>query len=125
MPRSCVFPYRDGCSARATHRFAHRAPSAQRLPEGTHMHVMRKRSAAIGVALAAAVVLAACGSSGSKASPPKGSTTSPASTVTLTPTSFTVDFSAMAQLKPLVEKGEGLIGVLLPDTTTSARYETF
>ena len=31
----------------------------------------------------------------------------------------------MAQLKSLVAKGKGLIGVLLPDTTTSARYENF
>jgi D-xylose transport system substrate-binding protein len=31
----------------------------------------------------------------------------------------------MAQLKSLVSKGKGLIGVLLPDTTTSARYESF
>ena len=31
----------------------------------------------------------------------------------------------MAQLKPLAAKGKGLIGVLLPDTTTSARYEPF
>jgi D-xylose transport system substrate-binding protein len=31
----------------------------------------------------------------------------------------------MAQLKPLVSSGKGLIGVLLPDTTTSARYESF
>jgi D-xylose transport system substrate-binding protein len=31
----------------------------------------------------------------------------------------------MAQLKDVAAKGKGLIGVLLPDTTTSARYETF
>jgi len=31
----------------------------------------------------------------------------------------------MAQLKDLASKGKGLIGVLLPDTTTSARYESF
>jgi D-xylose transport system substrate-binding protein len=31
----------------------------------------------------------------------------------------------MAQLKSVGSKGKGLIGVLLPDTTTSARYETF
>src|SRR6202048_3762696 len=32
---------------------------------------------------------------------------------------------AIAQLKSVASKGKGLIGVLLPDTTTSARYETF
>jgi len=31
----------------------------------------------------------------------------------------------MAKLKALAAKGDGLIGVLLPDTTTSARYETY
>jgi D-xylose transport system substrate-binding protein len=31
----------------------------------------------------------------------------------------------MAQLKSLASQGKGLIGVLLPDTTTSARYESF
>ena len=46
-------------------------------------------------------------------------TTSPSSsTVSLTVASFTADFSAMAQLKDLAAKGKGLIGVLLPDTTT-------
>jgi D-xylose transport system substrate-binding protein len=39
--------------------------------------------------------------------------------------SFTSDFSAMAQLKALASQGKGMIGVLLPDTTTSARYESF
>jgi D-xylose transport system substrate-binding protein len=31
----------------------------------------------------------------------------------------------MAQLKSIAAQGKGLIGVLLPDTTTSARYESF
>ena len=88
------------------------------------MQVMRKRSAAI-VLVLGAMAMTACGSSGSKSSPPKGGTTAPSSTVSLTPASFTFDFSAMAQLKSLVAKGKGLIGVLLPDTTTSTRYETF
>lgn len=35
---------------------------------------------------------------------------------------LTADFSAMAQLKDIAAQGEGLIGVLLPDTTTSTRY---
>lgn len=39
--------------------------------------------------------------------------------------SFSSDFSAMAALKPLVAQGKGKIGVLLPETTTSARYTSF
>lgn len=35
---------------------------------------------------------------------------------------LTADFSAMKQLTDLAAQGEGLIGVLLPDTTTSTRY---
>lgn len=53
--------------------------------------------------------------------------TPPASAQTpeLSASSFTADFSAMAQLKRLVAQGKGKIGVLLPETTTSARYTSF
>jgi D-xylose transport system substrate-binding protein len=43
----------------------------------------------------------------------------------LTAGSFSADFSAMTQLKSLVAKGKGKIGVLLPETSTSARYTSF
>ena len=43
----------------------------------------------------------------------------------LSATSFNSDFSAMAELKPLATEGKGKIGVLLPETTTSARYTSF
>lgn len=39
--------------------------------------------------------------------------------------SFSADFSAMATLKSLAGQGKGKIGVLLPETTTSARYTSF
>jgi len=51
--------------------------------------------------------------------------TSTTTAASITASSFTADFSAMAQLKSVASAGKGLIGVLLPDTTTSARYETF
>src|SRR4029077_2707138 len=38
---------------------------------------------------------------------------------------FTADFSLMKQLAGIASQGTGLIGVLLPDTTTSARYVTY
>jgi D-xylose transport system substrate-binding protein len=38
---------------------------------------------------------------------------------------FTADFSQMKQLTDLAKQGKGMIGVLLPDTTTSARYVTY
>jgi D-xylose transport system substrate-binding protein len=71
--------------------------------------------------------LAACGNSsspGTTTSPSPSSTTS-ASVPSISASSFTSDFSAMAKLKPLAASGKGMIGVLLPDTTTSARYVTF
>lgn len=48
-----------------------------------------------------------------------------AQTPSLSVEDFTADFSAMSQLKPLVDQGQGKIGVLLPETTTSARYTSF
>lgn len=43
----------------------------------------------------------------------------------LTAGSFNASFSAMSQLKSAVAKGKGKIGVLLPETATSARYTSF
>lgn len=43
----------------------------------------------------------------------------------LTVDSFTADFSAMEQLSEVAEQGSGAIAVLLPETTTSARYTAF
>lgn len=43
----------------------------------------------------------------------------------VTAQSFSPDFAAMTHLKSLVAKGKGKIGVLLPETTTSARYTSF
>ena len=50
-----------------------------------------------------------------------------ASAQELTSKSFSADFSAMSKLKPLAAKGKGKgkIGVLLPETATSARYASF
>src|SRR4029077_9365715 len=39
--------------------------------------------------------------------------------------SFTQDFSYMPKLKDLVASGKGMVGVILPDTTSSARYVAF
>src|SRR5258708_5862755 len=75
------------------------------------------------IAVCAVVGLVACSSS--KPSSNGTSTTNSTKTVSISPSQFTNDFSAMAALKPLAASGKGLIGVLLPDTTTSARYESF
>ncbi|HET9410905.1 MAG TPA: substrate-binding domain-containing protein [Candidatus Dormibacteraeota bacterium] len=62
------------------------------------------------------VVVGACGSS--------SAATGPTATVPsdLSVSSFNVSFSAMAELKNLHAAGSGLVGVLMPDTTSSTRW---
>jgi D-xylose transport system substrate-binding protein len=89
-----------------------------------------KRAAVMVIAAGSAIGLVACSSSSTKASTATtaaagGTATTAAPAAAISASSFTSDFSAMAQLKSVASKGKGLIGVLLPDTTTSARYETF
>jgi D-xylose transport system substrate-binding protein len=43
----------------------------------------------------------------------------------LSVTSFDSSFSAMSQLTTVTAAGTGLVGVILPDVTTSARYQTY
>ena len=81
-----------------------------------------RRLAMFGLASMALFVIAACGG-GSKSSNESSSTTTATSgTPQIDAANLPVDFSEMAKLKGLASEGKGLIGVLLPDTTTSARY---
>jgi D-xylose transport system substrate-binding protein len=48
-----------------------------------------------------------------------------AQTSSISANSFNADFSAMSSLKQLAAQGKGKIAVLLPETTTSARYTSF
>jgi D-xylose transport system substrate-binding protein len=66
------------------------------------------------------LVLAACSSNSSSSSAPGGSGSAAAPQIDAG--SFTADFAVMSQLKDLAAQGNGMIGVLLPDTTTSTRY---
>jgi D-xylose transport system substrate-binding protein len=72
-------------------------------------------------AAAIAIILAACGTSTSS-SPSASAATVPAG---LGVTSFDSTFSVMASLRPLTAAGSGLVGVILPDATTSGRYVAF
>jgi D-xylose transport system substrate-binding protein len=66
------------------------------------------------------IVAMACGGGGGTA------TASPAVVPSdLSIASFTQDFSYMPKLKDLVGAGKGMVGVILPDTTSSARYVAF
>jgi D-xylose transport system substrate-binding protein len=90
------------------------------------MKVTPRRAVSVFTALGAAVVLVACSSSSSTKTTGNGSgNTGTTVAGTVTASAFTADFSAMAQLKSVAGQGKGKIAVLLPDTTTSARYEQF
>jgi D-xylose transport system substrate-binding protein len=92
------------------------------------MDILRKRATRTAIILgAAALGMAACSSSSKTATPTTagGGASSSAPAANVAASSFTSDFSSMSQLKDIAAKGKGLIGVLLPDTTTSARYESF
>jgi D-xylose transport system substrate-binding protein len=86
---------------------------------------MRLTARRLGIACTAALAVsavAACGGSTNSQAPAASGT---ASLPSISTSSFTNDFSVMAQLKSLAAQGKGMVGVLLPDTTTSARYVTF
>ncbi len=83
------------------------------------------RTARQGAVLAGVALLAACGSSNNSTTSPSaggGGATVPSG---LSVTAFDSSFSAMSQLNGLVTAGKGLVGVILPDTTSSTRYVDF
>jgi D-xylose transport system substrate-binding protein len=91
-----------------------------------------KNKRAMTVALVAVgLAAAACGSSSSGGStPPASNSATPASTPSagipnISASSFDNSYAAMAQLKGVASEGKGLVGVVLPDTVSSARYVEF
>ena len=85
------------------------------------MRLAWRSLAIVGLASMALFVVAACGGGGSD-NESASTTTESSGTPTVGVDDLTADFSAMAKLKPLASQGKGMIGVLLPDTTTSTRY---
>jgi len=85
------------------------------------MRVAWRGLAIVGLASTALFVVAACGG-GSKSSSSNTTTTGTSGTPQIDAANLPADFSQMAKLKNLASEGKGMIGVLLPDTTTSARY---
>ena len=83
-----------------------------------------KRRAAVGTVVLATIAISACGSDNGGSSSNANSNAN-GSTVSLAPTDFTSDFSAMEQLKSVASQGKGMVAVLLPDTQSSARYVSF
>src|SRR5487761_1030370 len=69
-----------------------------------------------------AILVAACGSTPTAATSPSPAVTVPSD---LSISSFTQDFSYMPNLKALTSAGHGMVGVILPDTTSSVRYVAY
>ena len=67
-------------------------------------------------------VLAACSKSSTSGGTPSASASASVEVPQINAGDFTADFAVMKQLTGLAAQGKGMIGVLLPDTTTSTRY---
>jgi len=80
------------------------------------------RAAQFGAVLGVVAVAAACGSSSTTSSSGGAALSVPSG---LTVSSLDSSFSQMASLMPLTTGGHGLVGVILPDTTSSTRYVNF
>jgi D-xylose transport system substrate-binding protein len=97
------------------------------------VHLLKSKPIVAALAVYAALAIAACGSSSSSSSTSSaaGATSTAASSSaaaaapSISATSFTNDFSAMAALKSLGASGKGKVAAILPDTTTSTRYVEF
>jgi D-xylose transport system substrate-binding protein len=85
------------------------------------MRTVRTGLALTSATLCLGLVVSACSSNTTTSSPTSQSKTS-AAVPQIKATDFTADFAAMKQLTDLAKQGKGMIGVLLPDTTTSTRY---
>lgn len=85
-----------------------------------------RRFGAVGAILAVVSLLAACGSAKKTTTTTTAApTATTAAPVSISVTSFTSDYSVMKQLASVASAGTGLIGVILPESTTSGRYVQF
>jgi D-xylose transport system substrate-binding protein len=96
------------------------------------VHIRRFTIGAVTLVATLGLLGTACSSSKKTTTPPTStpsasSTTAAAATVPsdLSTTSFDVHFTYMSKLTGLTSAGHGLVGVILPDTTSSTRYVNF
>jgi len=84
---------------------------------------MSTRARLLAAGAAVAFVAAAC--SGTATTPPASTTPSGGGGGTFDPTALDSAFTQMANLASVTSAGSGMVGVILPDTTTSARYTAY
>jgi D-xylose transport system substrate-binding protein len=85
---------------------------------------MNARATLLAAVAATAIVAAGCSSAATSA-PTSAAASAAGSASGISVTSFDAAFSAMSQLKSVYAAGKGMVGVILPDTTTSARYTSY
>jgi D-xylose transport system substrate-binding protein len=85
---------------------------------------VKKRAGLMVALVTTSMVIAACSSNaGSSTAASAGASAGGSSAASgLTASSFDASFSAMSQLTSVYSAGKGMVGVILPDTTSSARY---
>ena len=89
------------------------------------MHVAQRRPVLVGaVILALATAAAGCGGS-SSSSGSSGGSNSNANIPPVDASNLGADFATLTALSGLASQGKCMVGVLLPDTTTSTRYEQY
>ena len=89
------------------------------------MRLQSRWGVVVSIATMAVATAAGCGGGSSSSSGGSGGSTPAASVPDVDAGAFTADFSVMKTLTGLASQGKGKVGVLLPDTTTSARYVTY
>ena len=87
--------------------------------------LLNSKRKALGLSAVLAIVAIAALSVVASGSAKSAKTAKASGTIRITVASFNRSFSAMSLLKPLAAAGTGSIGVILPDTVSSARYTEF
>ena len=83
---------------------------------------MHKRLTVLAAVAAASIIATGC--SGTSTTPP-ASTPASGGGDAFDPTKLDSTFTQMANLASVTSAGSGMVGVILPDTTTSARYTAY
>jgi D-xylose transport system substrate-binding protein len=87
------------------------------------MRAVPRRPVVVGVTiLALAATAAGCGGSSSSSGSSGGGNSTPTNIPAVDALNLGSDFATMKALSGLASQGKGMVGVLLPDTTTSTRY---